>query len=236
MALPRINYETHELEIPHIDTKINFRPMTGHEEKILLKAKEEDKRSSHIDAIRQVLASCCLDDDVKIDDLPMYGVEYLFVKLRGLSISNKMEQTYRDAEDDELYTFEIDIEDIEVLASTNNDYVTVGDDIGIHLDYPPLALYLDEGFYRASDSEVLRYIMKYCVKAVYQGDKSFDMRKESDEEIDKFVDQLPLSALEQVQKFFMSAPSLHYKIEYANSKGTEREIVLSTLDDFFTLA
>lgn len=237
MSLPTISHETHKIKVPVLERTFKFRPMTGYEEKQLLKAKESDERGDHVEAIRAVLESCSLEGE-DMRRLPMFAVEYLFVRLRGLSISNVMRQTYRDSEDDKLYTVDINVEDVEVAESEEepDNVIELPGDVTLELQWPTLELYADNDFYNVDEAEALTMALKRSTRSLHRGDESFDLANEPKEEVDKFVDSLPLSAIEKVRTFLASAPTLRYEVRYETKQGTERRVTLSTIDDFFTFA
>jgi len=78
-------------------------------------------------------------------------------------------------------------------------------------------------------------MIRECIDKIYDKDSVYPAKESSPKELDEFIDSLSVKAFEEIQKFFDTMPKLYHKIEYKNSKGTAREIELTTLDDFFTL-
>ena len=85
MAIPKIVTPTYECELPSTKQKIKYRPFLVKEEKVLLVALESDNDNSIQDAIIQVLQNCVMTD-IKVDKLPIFDFEYLYLKVRAKSV------------------------------------------------------------------------------------------------------------------------------------------------------
>ena len=85
MALPKLNTPTYELEIPSSDEKISFRPFLVKEEKILLLAMESGKQADIVEAVKQIVSECTFNK-LNISIMPMFDVEYIFLKVRAKSV------------------------------------------------------------------------------------------------------------------------------------------------------
>ena len=116
MALPKFNYPTTLIENPSNKKKYTFRPMLVKDEKLLLMAKASEVTTDILSAIKQVVSNCVLDNDLDVDTLPLYVLEYLFIKLRAFSVGDKINVSYRDFEDNKLYEFEIDLSAVTIRA------------------------------------------------------------------------------------------------------------------------
>ena len=99
MILPKISYPVYDVEIPSTKMPIKVRPMLAKEEKILLMAKETADDNEILLSIKQVVNNCILANNIDIDKLTIFDIEFLFIKLRAWSVSNMSEVSYRDAED-----------------------------------------------------------------------------------------------------------------------------------------
>lgn len=235
MALPKIEYPTFELTLPSSKQKIKYRPFLVKEEKLLLMAQSSEDSKEIVNSIRQVLNNCILTEGVVVDSLTTFDLEYLFVKIRAKSVNNMISLTYRDMEDDQRYTVEVDLDQIEIIEDPdhNND-IKVNDTTGIILRHPKadLSNLLKEN---QNEMDVFFDILKYCIEYVYQGNEKFDFQDNTEEEKDEFISSLNVESFKQIQKYFSTMPRLHYEVKYTNSKGTERIIPLNTLNDFFSL-
>ena len=152
MSLPKIDYPIYNLTIPSLKKKCKFRPFLVKEEKLLLMAKESKNPSDILMTVKQVVNNCILDKTVKIEKLPIFDLEYIFLKLRALSVDNIVKITYKDFEDNKDYNFEINLEEVEVQFPEKVDNkIKLSDRSGIVMNYPNADLYDDKDFLNKSE-------------------------------------------------------------------------------------
>ena len=95
MSLPKLDAPIYETQLISTGKVIRFRPFLVKEQKIFLMAAESDDENESINAIKQVLTNCILTEDVDVDNLPLFYLEYLFTQLRKKSIGEVSEIPYR---------------------------------------------------------------------------------------------------------------------------------------------
>lgn len=231
--LPKINHMLHTIDVPSLKKKFKFRPFLVKEEKILLMAKESGDTSDILSAVKQIVNNCAVDENFNIDKLAIFDLEYLFLKLRAISIDNVVKVAYRDDEDDSIHEFEVDLNQIKVSEDKNKDNtIAITKDAGLILRYPPANLYDDKEFMNAEEEQMFALILR-CIESVYDGDTLFETKDVSEEELSEFLENLDTKTYEKVQEFLLQSPKVEYKIEYVNKAGNQREIVLNSLNDFF---
>jgi hypothetical protein len=235
MALPKILHPTFELVVPSSLAKIKLRPMLVKEEKILLMAKAGDDKDDMLVAIRQVVNNCIIDETFDLNKLTLFDLEFLFLKIRSTSVSNIAKIVVTDSEDKKQYSFDVDLNLVEVKFPDNVEKnIKMTDTSGILMKFPEASLYSDKEFWKASGDELMSQFILRCVDKFYSNDEMFDFGVLSNDEKLEFVDNLDIPVYEKMRVFMGNMPSLYYKIEYENSMGTKREIVLDALPDFFT--
>jgi hypothetical protein len=233
MNLPKIDYPIHNITIPSLKKPHKFRPFLVKEEKILLMAKESDNISDYLSAMKQVVNNCCLTPKFNINSLTAFDIEYLFLKLRAVSVDNMVKLSYIDTEDNQSYDFEIDLNKIEIKFPDNLDNnIKITDKMGIIMKYPSADLYDDKDLIDKT-SEPLFDLMIKCVERIYDGDSVYDVRNNKKEEISEFLESLDIKTFEKMSNFLTDTPRLYHLIEYKNSLGNDRKIELSSLNDFF---
>lgn len=236
MALPKIEFPVTDITIPSTEKTAKFRPFLVKEEKILLMAQSAKSKKQTLLAVKQVINNCCLDEAVDVNKLQIVDIEYLFLQLRSISVNNIIELEYTDNEDEKQYKFKINIDDIKVVKPKKkvSNKVMVTDTVGVMLKHGDGST-IDEIEDFTNEVEVLTFYVKNCITEIFDGETVYEIKDYSDKEIDEFIDTLPSKTLEKIKNFFANAPKMDYTIKYTNSMGTERQIVLSSLDDFFTL-
>lgn len=231
--LPKIELPYYNVEIPSNKKTVKMRPMVIKEEKILLMAKEANESNEIVSALAQVVGNC-LQGDVKVEDLTYFDLEYLFLKLRSMSVSNIVKATYLDEDDEKSYDVEIDIDKIEIKAADDISYNVAIGNIVLQLRYPPVSVYMKNDFDNMDDDKTFNIVLRSSIEGLFDGDKAYDMKTASEEEINEFIDSIPAKNYAEIQEFFNKQPSLYYAVKYKNSNGDEKTIELTTLQDFFT--
>ena len=115
MPLPTIATPTYELELPSTGKKVKYRPFLVKEEKLLVLALESEDTKQITTAIRAVLKSCIQSRGVKVDSLPTFDIEFLFLNIRGKSVGEELEVNLICPDDGETSVpVTINIDDIKV--------------------------------------------------------------------------------------------------------------------------
>ncbi len=231
MKLPVVTQPLFEETIPSTNQKIEFRPFVVKEEKILLVA-QQGNSTDIIRSIKQVLTSC-VQDNINIDTLATFDLEYLFLKLRAKSVNNIAKVSYHDPEDNEIREFEIDLDEIKITFNEkNNKNIKITDTIGIIMKYPSAAI-SDKVTEFENEVELMEFFIINTIDQIYDEEGVYMASDYSEEELKEFLDSLNVATFEKIKEFFETMPKLYHKIEYTNNKGTERVIEFNNLRDFF---
>jgi hypothetical protein len=234
MPLPKIDTPIFEMTIPSQDKVVKFRPFLVKEEKILLIAQQSDSDKDIILAIKQILNNCILDSDFDVDSLATFDLEYMFLKLRARSVNNVIEVSYRDMEDDKVYTFEIDLDEVEIQKNeTQSNKIKINDEIGMIMKYPSVQT-INNIPENVTGTDVVEYLVRSCIDKIYDEDNVYIIAEEPEEEVQVFIDNLDVETYDKIRQFFSDLPKMYHKIEYKNSIGNDRSIELTSLRDFFT--
>lgn len=233
--LPKIDKPIFEVTVPSLKRAVKFRPFTVKEEKILLVAQQESSEKSIILAIKQVINNCCQEEKFDVNKLATFDLEYLFLKLRARSINNVIEVSYRDNEDDKVYDFEIDLDEVEMLQNADaSNIIAITDTVGIKMKYPSVTI-IDDAPTEASAADVVEYLIRKCIDSIYDEENVYPADEYDEKELLEWIDSLDVETFNKIRAFFDNLPQMYYKLEYVNSLGKERTIELSTLSDFFIL-
>lgn len=232
MALPKISVPTFALNIPSKNKKKTFRPFLVKEEKILLMAQQGNEQDM-IDAIKQIINNCCVED-INVDSLATFDIEYLFLKLRGKSVDNIIELKFRDKEDDKVYDFQINLDEIEITINEENDpKIEITNEIGMIMKYPNIAS--TQKMAGIDDQEdVFNKVLISCIDTIYDEESVYPASEHTDEELIEFIEQLDSKSFKKIEKFFDTLPKLSHVLEYENELGHKRRIELNTVQDFLT--
>lgn len=235
MALPKISHPIFELTLPSTKQTIKYRPFLVKEEKILLTAQASDEPQDMINSIKQVINNCILTEDIDVDHLTTFDLEYLFIKIRAKSVNNVISLAYKDLEDDKRYEVEVDLDSIEIKEDPEHtNKVEISNTSGIIMRYPSASLAANINA-AEGEMDVFFEVLKGCIETIYDGDAIYKTSDSTPEELDEFLQSLDVNTFKKIQDFFTTMPKLYYEVKYTNSLGNEKVIPLTTLNDFFML-
>ena len=236
MALPKIDVPIYELTVPSTDEKIKYRPFLVKEEKLLLIAMESGENSDILRAVKDIVDSCTFNK-MKIGNMPMFDVEYIFLQIRSKAVGEV--STLRVLCLDDMKTYakvEVDLNEIEVrVTDAHTNKIELSDEMGVIMKYPTVDSFVENKIDDISPANMLDVIAS-CVLQIYdkKGEEVFDAKDQTKQELIEFVEQLNTKQFEEVQKFFDTMPKLRHTIEIENPKTkVKSKIVLQGLNDFF---
>jgi len=232
MALPQLATAKYELRLPSTGETVEYRPFLVKEEKILLTAQGTGETKDVLRAVEQIIDNCTFNK-LQVKGLPMFDLEYVFIKLRSKSIGALVEVNVTCPDDGETTTtVEINLEDIECIKEvghTNN--IKLTDDIGIIFDYPRID---SVQFNSADGGEEAFNIMKSCVRQIYDTENVHEKNDMEDKELNDFLENMSHDQFEKVQEFFNTMPKVKLPVKVKNPKtGVEGEVVLEGMNSFF---
>ena len=233
MALPKINSPTFELKLPSTGQSVKYRPFLVKEEKILLVAQQSGELKDILNAVVQI-ANNCIYDDIEVEKLPLFDIEYIFINLRSKSVSNVSEVMINDPDDGNQYKVEIDLDKviIERPEKEISNKIDLGDGIGVVMRYPSIT-YMNSIGTAVNDADTAINIIMACVDKVYDADNVYEASEYSKEELNDFIMSLSSKQFQNIQEFFNNQPKVTQKIKYKTKDGKEKELVLEGLNDFF---
>jgi hypothetical protein len=233
MALPKISTPILSFVIPSTGMIMKFRPFLVKEEKILLLAQQGGDNDT-ITALKQVITNCC-HDQINVDKLTTFDIEYIFLKLRSKSVDNMVKLRFRDREDDKVYDFDVNLDEIEIKRDPEHtNKIQINEEIGIIMRYPDVNLTSAVDKVENAD-DLFTKIVLYCIDSIYDKEKVYPAKESTEEELTEFLDSLDHKAFEKIQKFFDTMPKLYHELHYKNELGNDRTITLDSVKDFFTL-
>lgn len=223
--LPKINKATFKLTLPSDSkTEITYRSFLVKEEKILLLAKEEGTTKAMIHALKQIVNNCVVED-INVDKLPLFDLEYIFLMIRAKSQNDKIELKYTDPTDEKEYDALFDYGNIKVVHEVeHNPVIDLDGNIGVVMRYPTISdleklkLFDNSNGTDFSGTQAMDLI-KNCIKEVYDEDNSYPWDSASQAEKDEFFESLSGEYMGKIKKFFDTFPSVVGIIEYRKDKA-----------------
>jgi len=237
MPLPNISTPTYELELPSTGKSIKYRPFLVREEKLLVLAMESEDTKQITNAVKEVIKNCIQTKGIKIETLPTFDIEYIFLNIRGKSVGEELEVNLICPDDEQTTVLtKINVEDIKVKKdSDHNTKINVDDTIIMEMKYPSLDEFIRDNFdVQSSTIEKSFEIIASCIDKIYNEEEVWSAADVTKKELMEFLDQMNSSQFKKVEKFFETMPKLIHEVKVTNPKtGVESTIVLEGLSSFF---
>ena len=234
MKLPQIKHPTFAITLPSTKKEVRYRPFLVKEEKILLFAQQSSESKDIINAIKQIITNCIVTEGVDVESFTTYDIEYFFIQLRAKSVNDEVKLSYIDNEDQKQYSFDVNLNDIQVIYPEGHDpRIMITESASITLKEPVFSVL--EAMKATTESELAFEAVAKCISRIESDGQVYEIADFSEEEVMEFVQSLDVMTFQKIQKFFDTMPRLEYVINYKNSLDHDRKIVLSSLNDFFTL-
>ena len=238
MPLPKIATPTYELELPSTGETIKYRPFLVKEEKLLVIAMESEDTKQITNAIKAVLKSCVLTKGVKVEQLPTFDIEFLFLNIRGKSVGEELEVNVTCPDDNETQVpITIFLDDIEVQKDDNHTTkIKVDNSIMMELKYTSLDQFIKNNFdFNESNAMDQSFdLIATCIDKIYTEDEVWAAADCTKKEIKDFLEQMNSSQFKEIENFFETMPKLSHTIKITNPKTkVESDVVLEGLAAFF---
>lgn len=242
MPLPKIVTPTYELTLPSNQKQIKYRPFLVKEEKVLILAMESGDSKEITNAVKTVLKDCILSRGIKIDSLPSFDIEYLFLNIRAKSVGESVELVVTCPDDDETQVdVVVNIDEIKVIIpEEHQSEIKVDDSITVKMKYPSLQEFIDNNFdFTTSNSseETINKsfeIVASCIDIVYTKDESWSSSDVPKKEIVEWLQTFDSNQFKEIEKFFDTMPKLSHTLNIKNPKtNIESQVILEGLSSFF---
>lgn len=234
MALPKLNTQTFELNIPSTDEKVRYRPFLVKEEKILLQAQQSEKPTEIADALVQVIKNCTFDK-IKVDSLPSFDIEYIFLKIRSKSVGEKVDIMVTCPDDNETKVkTTVDLSKIEVeVDDDHNNVVELTDNVKVIMAYPTIKTFSGSNLSNMDAGQVISMTCK-CIHQIIDGVETYEAADLEQKELEDFLENLTQEQFGKVQMFFTSMPRLRHIVNVTNPKTKKKgKVTLQGMQSFF---
>ena len=239
MPLPTIATPTYELELPSLKKKIQYRPFLVKEEKLLVLALESEDTKQITTAIKTVLKSCIKTKGIRVETLPTFDIEYLFLNIRAKSVGEEVEVNII-APDDGVTNIPvtIDIEEIKVqYPEDHTNQIRIDDELMMEMKYPSLEEFIKNNFdFNSADISIEQSfdLIASCIDKIYSEEEVWSTSDVSKKEVVDFLEQMNSTQFKKIEQFFETMPKLSHKLTVKNPKTkVESEVVLEGLNSFF---
>ena len=241
MPLPKISTPTYELVLPSTGKTIKYRPFLVKEEKILILALESQSTKEITNAIKQVLKDCIVTRGIKVEELPTFDIEYIFLNVRGKSVGESLDLIITCGDDGETQvpvTVFIDQIKVEEDPEHKKD-IQLDTDLVLRMKYPSLDQFIKTNFdfsSNQSSSNIERSfdIIASCIDVIFNAEESWSAADSTKKELTDWIETLTPNQFKEIEKFFDTMPRLSHTVKVINPKTkVESDVKLEGLTSFF---
>lgn len=238
MPLPKIATPTYELEIPSLKKTIKYRPFLVKEEKILIIAMESEDPKQISEALKTVIGNCILTRGIKVDNLSIFDIEYLFLNIRGKSVGEDVDVLLTCPDDGITQVpVSINLDDIKVIVKPEHTRdIKLDDSLTLRMKYPSMQEFVKNNFSNENGMTVedTFSMVSSCIEQIYNEEESWSSADSTKKELTEFLEQLTSHQFKEIEKFFETMPKLSHSVKIKNpNTEVESEVTLEGLSSFF---
>jgi hypothetical protein len=220
--------------LPTSGLNVEYRPFLVKEQKSLVLAKEGNEEEQTMKAIKDLLRSVT-EGKVEPNDLPVVDMEWLFLKVRSVSVGETAKVNLQCQQTDCVGSGEttINLEEVVTEGSLPEDAtIMITDTVGVKVRVPSVGML--EGVVGMQPELQSIEILKKSLVQIFDEDSIYHCNELSNEEVDGFVDNLTFGQLTKLGEFFDDLPKLTYNARYkCDVCGTVNNKKLEGLQSFF---
>ena len=199
---------------------------------------ESEDNKQITNAIKAVLKSCVLTKGIKVDHLPTFDIEYLFLNIRGKSVGEEL-QVNIICPDDETTQVPITValDEIQVEKSENHsNKIKLDKDLMMEMSYPSLDQFIKNNFDFNEENQMDQsfQLIASCIDKIYNEDEVLATADCTKKEVNDFLESMNSSQFKEIETFFETMPKLSHTVKVTNPKTkVESDVVLEGLASFF---
>lgn len=235
MPLPVLETPTYELTVPSTKKKVKFRPFLVKEEKVLMIAQETKDQKTIINAMKDIIKACTFDK-LEPNDLTMYDLELIFLKLRAKSVGETVDLNIPCEKCSHKVEYNVNLDQVKVQYPKKkiDSNIKLTDTIGVKLKHLMIkdADKLKDGPSSAADN--MMNLLRICIDSIYDQNMVYGATDVTPKELDDFIDSLSRKHIDKMVEYIENVPKVSEKIEFkCPSCGEDNSIVLEGTESFF---
>jgi len=239
MPLPKIATPTYSLELPSTGKTISYRPFLVKEEKLLVIALESEDTKQITNAIKAVIKACVLTRGIKVETLPTFDIEFLFLNIRGKSVGEELEVNIICPDDKETeVSVTINLDDIQVEKSDEHaKRIALDDNLMMEMKYPSLNEFIKNNFDMQEGKNQMDQsfdLIAQCIDKIYNEEEVWAASDCTKKEMSEFLESMNSQQFKKIEEFFTTMPKLSHTVKVINpNTKVENDVVLEGLASFF---
>lgn len=236
MALPRLNDKPkYEVDVPSLGKTVRYRPFLVKEEKVLLLAMESKDANQILSAIADTVLACVVDD-LDINKLTTFDIEYLFLKIRTKSVGERAPLLFNCTNCGEGNEVVVNVDEITMNAEKPDGKVVLSPEYSLKMKWPTYNSVANDAELLVTQdktSQAFALVIK-CIDSIISESEKWVVKDEPIEDVIGFLESLTSEQYAKITEFMESIPALQHTVEYDCSKcGTHNKYELKGINDFF---
>lgn len=219
----------YKLKQPSTGKNVSYRPFTVREEKNIIIANQTGSYEDFLLTLTDVIDNC-FDLPQPAKTLPIFDIEYFFIKLRCKSVGEILEPTIICPVTGEKVKIELNLDEIEPKLNVDHvKQIKLSENLLVNMKYPTV-----ENFIKREDKTIDYFdLLLESIETIETDSELIETKTQPNEYLVEFVDLLTSDQYKKLIQFFKTSPKLEKEINYQTSDGIARTIILRGLRDFF---
>jgi hypothetical protein len=218
---------------PSTGKLLSYRPFNVKEEKSLLVAKNTGSYTDFLLTISSIVDSC-FDTTIESKKLPVFDVEFMFLKLREKSVSEVVNISFTCPETNEkIKNVEVSLTDIVVKKNQSSNSIKISPDIIINMRHPTYEFLIENSATSDTGNIDLFDMVLYSIESIQTTSELLTNEMLTKDFLNEFIENLTRQQYQMILDFFVSAPKIEHEVKYNTSDNVQRSIVLRGIKDFF---
>lgn len=225
----KISTPTFNEVVPSSKKKVKLTPFRVGDEKVLLMASQSKDNKQMLNALKTVIGNCV--SGVEVEDLAFFDMEYLFLKLRSVSVGETSEIGVQCEECKEVNKMTVDLTKVKVHEDKDHEKVIhVTKDIILEMKYPEVETLV------GLDNSIEKFLDVVCqsVDKLYHGENVYEITPADYDDVKNILNELTSKQFEIIQNFFATLPKMKHDVDFkCKDCGHENHKSIEGLASFF---
>lgn len=223
--LPKIDLPIFDVTLPSNGKIIKCRPYLVKEEKLLLIAAESGEDTDILNATKQIVQNCVLDEGFDVENTPLFDIDFIFVNIRAKSVGEKIDISFQcnnevpstDPDAPMMYcrtefNVPISLNNIEIIRDeTVKNKISLSDNVGVVLKYPTFSV---SRLFSPKDNEIDRSvkIIAACIVETYDREQVYSAKDVPFETMREFVENLTKEQYGRLKNWVDNIPKIRISV------------------------
>lgn len=239
--IPNIELPNYTLKLPSSGRELTVRPFTVKEEKLLLIALETNDENEIVNTTKQVIKNCVVSEELNVNNLPFFDIDYLFIALRAKSVGENIDVKFKchaikddGSECGSVFPVKIDIANCEVKKDESISLeINLSGTTKVKMKYPSYEIMKS---LMENDAVINKkiHIISNSIDYIQEKQKYYRTNDIPKEEIIQFIEGLTQEQFKKLENFIDNFPTFVVVAEASCPKcGFQHYIEYKDFTNFF---